>query len=153
MVLGKRIVSQACYGIGWGAVGAAMDVYERARQYTLDRVQFGRPLAGFQLTQQKLVELHNEIGKGLLLAHHFGRLKQDGKLDPSQVSYLKRDNVRMARQAAQTARTMLGGNGIMGEFHIMRHLCNLETVFTYEGTHEIHTLAIGRALTGLSAFS
>jgi alkylation response protein AidB-like acyl-CoA dehydrogenase len=146
-------LTQARYGIGWGAVGAAMDVYERARQYTLDRVQFGRPIAGFQLTQQKLVELHNEIGKGLLLAHHFGRLKQAGKLDPSQVSYLKRDNVRMAREAAQVARTMLGGNGIMGEFHIMRHLCNLETVFTYEGTHEIHTLAIGRAITGLSAFS
>jgi glutaryl-CoA dehydrogenase len=146
-------LTQARYGIGWGALGAAMDVYERARQYTLDRVQFDRPLASFQLTQQKLVELHNEIGKGLLLAHHFGRLKQVGKLSPEQVSILKRDNVRMALEAARTARSMLGGNGIMGEFHIMRHLCNLETVFTYEGTHEVHTLAIGRALTGLSAFA
>lgn len=146
-------LTQARYGIGWGAVGAAMSVYERARAYTLERTQFGRPIAGFQLTQQKLVELHNEIGKGLLLAHHFGRLKQDGKLGPEQVSYLKRDNVRMALEAARTARSMLGGNGIMGEFHVMRHLCNLETVYTYEGTHEIHTLAIGRALTGIAAFS
>jgi glutaryl-CoA dehydrogenase len=146
-------LTQARYGIGWGAVGAAMSVYERARRYTLDRVQFNKPLAAFQLTQQKLVELHNDIGKGLLLAYHFGRLKQDGKLSPVQVSYLKRDNVRMALESARTARSMLGGNGIMGEFHIMRHLCNLETVFTYEGTHEIHTLAIGRAITGLDAFS
>jgi len=146
-------LTQARYGIGWGAVGAAMDVYERARQYTMDRVQFDRPLAGFQLTQLKLVELHNEIAKGLLLAYHFGRIKQEGTLSPVQVSMLKRDNVRMALEAARTARSMLGGNGIMGEFHIMRHLCNLETVFTYEGTHEVHTLAIGRALTGLSAFT
>ncbi len=146
-------LTQARYGIGWGAVGAAMAVYERARRYTLERVQFGKPLAGFQLTQQKLVELHNEIGKALLLAFHFGRLKQDGKLSPVQVSYLKRDNVRMALEAARTARSMFGGNGIMGEFHVMRHLCNLETVYTYEGTHEIHTLAIGRAITGLDAFT
>ena len=146
-------LTQARYGIGWGAVGAAMGVYERARDYTLARTQFGKPLAGFQLTQQKLVELHNEIGKGLLLAYHFGRLKQDGKLTPEQVSYLKRDNVRMALEAARTARSMFGGNGIMGEYHVMRHVCNLETVYTYEGTHEIHTLAIGRALTGLAAFA
>ena len=146
-------LTQARYGIGWGAVGAAMGVYERARDYTLARTQFGRPLAGFQLTQQKLVELHNEIGKGLLLAYHFGRLKQDGKLTPEQVSYLKRDNVRMALESARTARSMFGGNGIMGEYHVMRHVCNLESVYTYEGTHEIHTLAIGRALTGLAAFT
>lgn len=146
-------LTQARYGIGWGALGAAMAVYERARQYALDRVQFGRPIASFQLTQQKLVELHNEIGKGLLLAYHFARQKQEGKLTPVQVSYLKRDNVQMALNAARTARSILGGNGIMGEFHIMRHVCNLETVYTYEGTHEIHTLAIGRALTGLNAFS
>ncbi len=145
-------LTQARFGIGWGVLGAAMDVYERARRYTLDRVQFDKPLAAFQLTQQKLVELHNDIGKGLLLAYHFGRLKQEGRLTPVQVSILKRDNVRMALDAARTARAMLGGNGIMGEFHIMRHLCNLETVFTYEGTHEIHTLAVGRALTGHAAF-
>lgn len=145
-------LTQARYGIGWGVLGAAMDVYERARRYSMERVQFDKPIAAFQLTQQKLVELHNEIGKGLLLAHHFGRLKQDGKLTPLQVSYLKRDNVRMALEAARTARSILGGNGIMGEFHIMRHVCNLETVYTYEGTHEVHTLAIGRALTGENAF-
>lgn len=146
-------LTQARYGIGWGAVGAAMDVYERARRYTMERVQFNRPLASFQLTQQKLAELHNEITKGLLLAYHCGRVKQHGKLGPVQVSVLKRDNVRMALEAARTARSMLGGNGIMGEFGIMRHLCNLETVFTYEGTHEVHTLAIGRAITGIAAFS
>ncbi len=146
-------LTQARYGIGWGVLGAAMDVYERARSYTMDRVQFDKPLAGFQLTQQKLVELHNEIGKGILLAYHFGRLKQDGKLTPIHVSMMKRDNVRMALEAARTARSMLGGNGIMGEYGIMRHLCNLETVYTYEGTHEVHTLAIGRALTGLAAFA
>jgi glutaryl-CoA dehydrogenase len=146
-------LTQARYGIGWGALGAAMSVYEGARRYTMDRVQFGKPLAGFQLTQQKLTELHNRITKGFLMAQHFGRLKQKGELSPIHVSMLKRDNVRMALEAARTARSMLGGNGIMGEFHIMRHVCNLETVFTYEGTHEVHTLAIGRAITGENAFS
>ncbi|MBC8069438.1 MAG: acyl-CoA dehydrogenase family protein [Deltaproteobacteria bacterium] len=146
-------LSQARYGIGWGVIGAAMSVYERARSYSIDRVQFDRPIASFQLTQQKLVEIHNEIGKALLLAYHFGRIKQHGKLLPEQVSVMKRDNVRMALESARTARSILGGNGIMGEFGIMRHLCNLETVFTYEGTHEVHTLAIGRAITGLGAFS
>ncbi len=146
-------LTQARFGIGWGAIGAAMAVYERARQYAIDRVQFERPIASFQLTQQKLVEIHNDIGKALLLALHFGRIKQQGKLSPEQVSILKRDNVRMALESARVARSILGGNGIMGEFGIMRHLCNLETVYTYEGTHEVHTLAIGRAITGLAAFS
>jgi glutaryl-CoA dehydrogenase len=146
-------LTQARYGIGWGALGAAMSVYERALSYSQERKQFGRPLAGFQLTQHKLVEMHNAIGKGTLLAYHFGRLKQQGKLTPVQVSYLKRDNVALALDAARTARSILGGNGIMGEFHVMRHLCNLETVYTYEGTHEIHTLSIGRAITGEDAFS
>jgi glutaryl-CoA dehydrogenase len=146
-------LTQARYGIGWGALGAAMSVYERALSYAQDRKQFGRALASFQLTQHKLVEMHNAIGKGTLLAYHFGRLKQQGKLTPVQVSYLKRDNVALALDAARSARSVLGGNGIMGEFHVMRHLCNLETVYTYEGTHEIHTLSIGRAITGLDAFS
>ncbi|MFO0633515.1 MAG: acyl-CoA dehydrogenase family protein [Nannocystaceae bacterium] len=146
-------LTQARYGISWGVIGAAMSCYERARSYTMDRVQFDRPIASFQLTQQKLVGMHNEIGKSLLLAYHFGRIKQHGKLSPEQVSILKRENVAMALQTARTARSMLGGNGIMGEFGIMRHLSNLETVYTYEGTHEVHTLAIGRALTGISAFS
>ena len=146
-------LTQARYGIGWGAIGAAMGVYEGARRYTMDRIQFGKPLAGFQLTQQKLTELHNQITKAFLMAQHFGRLKQKGDLSPIHVSMLKRDNVRMALEAARAARSMLGGNGIMGEFHIMRHVCNLETVFTYEGTHEVHTLAIGRAITGENAFT
>jgi glutaryl-CoA dehydrogenase len=146
-------LTQARYGIGWGALGAAMDVYERARRYAMERVQFGKPLAAFQLTQHKLVEMHNAIGKGILLAHHFGRLKQAGKLTAVQVSMLKRDNVALALDAARSARSVLGGNGITGDFHVMRHVCNLETVYTYEGTHEVHTLAIGRALTGESAFA
>ncbi len=146
-------LTQARYGIGWGAMGAAMSVYERALRYTQERTQFGKPLAAFQLTQHKLVEMHNAIGKGLLLAYHFGRLKQQGALSPVQVSYLKRDNVAAALDAARTARSLLGANGITGDFHVMRHMCNLETVFTYEGTHEIHTLTIGRAITGQDAFS
>lgn len=146
-------LTQARYGIGWGALGAAMGCYERALQYAGERNQFGKPLSGFQLSQHKLVEMHNAIAKGTLLAHHCGRLKQAGKLSPVQVSLLKRDNVRTALEVAREARSMLGGNGIMGAFHIMRHVCNLETVTTYEGTHEVHTLAIGRALTGQNAFS
>ncbi|MET0283620.1 MAG: acyl-CoA dehydrogenase family protein [Polyangiales bacterium] len=146
-------LTQARYGIGWGAMGAAMSVYERALRYTSERTQFGKPLSAFQLSQHKLVEMHNAIGKGLLLALHFGRLKQQGLLSPVQVSYLKRDNVAAALEAARSARSLLGGNGIMGDFHVMRHMCNLETVFTYEGTHEIHTLTIGRALTGQDAFT
>lgn len=145
-------LTQARYGIGWGAVGAAMSVYERARSYALERKQFNKPLAAFQLTQQKLVDMHNDIIKGQLLAHQLGRLKQAGALTPAQVSMLKRDNVAMALAAARSARSILGGNGIMGEFHVMRHMCNLETVLTYEGTHEVHTLAIGRAITGEDAF-
>jgi glutaryl-CoA dehydrogenase len=145
-------LTQARYGIGWGALGAAMSVYERALAYASQRTQFGKPLSAFQLTQHKLVEMHNAIGKGALLALHFGRLKQQGQLSPVQVSYLKRDNVAMALEAARSARSILGGNGIMGDFHVMRHMCNLETVLTYEGTHEIHTLSIGRALTGSDAF-
>ncbi len=146
-------LTQARYGIGWGGVGAGMDCYETALGYTVQRRQFGRPIAGFQLTQQKLVELHNDICKGLLLAHHCGRLKENGNLTAIQVCFLKRDNVRLGLEAARLARGMLGGNGIMGEYKIMRHSANLETVSTYEGTHEVHTLAIGRALTGLNAFT
>jgi glutaryl-CoA dehydrogenase len=145
-------LNKARFGIGWGVIGAAMDVYERARRYSLERIQFGRPIASFQLTQQKLVEMHNAIIKAQMLALQFGRIEVNGGLTPAQVSVLKRDNVAMARECAQVARTVLGGNGISGEFHVMRHMCNLEAVYTYEGTHEIHTLAIGRALTGISAF-
>jgi glutaryl-CoA dehydrogenase len=146
-------LTQARYGIGWGALGAAMGVYERARSYALERRQFGKPLAGFQLTQHKLVEMHNAITKAFLLVERFGRMKQAGTLTPVHVSMLKRENVAMALDAARTARSILGGNGISGAFQVMRHLCNLETVYTYEGTHEVHTLAIGRAITGEDAFS
>ncbi|RMG93683.1 MAG: acyl-CoA dehydrogenase [Deltaproteobacteria bacterium] len=146
-------LTQARYGIGWGAVGAAMACYERARSYALERTQFGKPLAAFQLTQAKLVEMHDAIVQGLLLALQFGREKQAGRLTPLHVSMLKRNNVRMARNVAAEARTILGGNGIMLEFDVMRHMCNLETVYTYEGTHEVHTLAIGRGITGLNAFA
>jgi len=146
-------LTQARFGIGWGAIGAAMGVYERARSYALERSQFGKPLAAFQLTQHKLVEMHNAITKAFLLAERFGRLKKDGKLTPVQVSMLKRDNVAMALDAARSARSILGGNGISGAYQVMRHVCNLETVYTYEGTHEVHTLAIGRAITGEDAFA
>jgi glutaryl-CoA dehydrogenase len=146
-------LTQARYGIGWGALGAAMGVYERARSYALERRQFGKPLAGFQLTQHKLVEMHNAITKAFLLVERFGRMKQAGTLTPVHVSMLKRENVAMALDAARTARSILGGNGISGAFQVMRHLCNLETVYTYEGTHEVHTLSLGRAITGEDAFS
>jgi glutaryl-CoA dehydrogenase len=146
-------LTQARYGIGWGALGAAMGVYERARSYALERRQFGKPLAGFQLTQHKLVEMHNAITKAFLLVERFGRMKQAGTLTPAHVSMLKRENVAMALDAARTARSILGGNGISGAYQVMRHVCNLETVYTYEGTHEVHTLAIGRAITGEDAFS
>jgi glutaryl-CoA dehydrogenase len=146
-------LTQARYGIGWGALGAAMGVYERARSYALERRQFGKPLAGFQLTQHKLVEMHNAITKAFLLVERFGRMKQAGTLSPAHVSMLKRENVAMALDAARTARSILGGNGISGAYQVMRHVCNLETVYTYEGTHEVHTLAIGRAITGEDAFS
>ena len=146
-------LTQARYGIGWGVVGAAMACYERARSYALERTQFGKPLAAFQLTQQKLVDMHDAVVQGFLLALTFGREKAAGRLGPLHVSMLKRNNVHMARKVAAEARTILGGNGIMLEFDVMRHMCNLETVYTYEGTHEVHTLAIGRKITGISAFS
>lgn len=145
-------LSQARYGIGWGALGAAMAVYECALDYCSTRKQFNKPIASFQLSQQKLVAMHNEICKGFLLALHLGQQKDAGRLTPTQISFLKRDNVAIALDAARSARSMLGANGISGEYPVMRHLCNLESVYTYEGTHEVHTLAIGRALTGISAF-
>lgn len=145
-------LTQARYGIGWGAVGSAMASYEAAREYALLRKQFGKPLAAFQLTQHKLVEMHNAITKAALLAHHCGRLKERDALGAAQVCMLKRDNVAVAVDAARGARSILGASGIMGDYHVMRHLQNLETVSTYEGTHEVHTLAVGRAITGISAF-
>jgi glutaryl-CoA dehydrogenase len=145
-------LTQARYGIAWGAVGAAMSCFDVALKYSKERIQFGRPLAAFQLTQKKLVEMATEISKAQLLCLHLGRLKDDGKIKPVHVSMGKMNNVSMALGCARTARGILGANGITGEYPIMRHMCNLESVYTYEGTHEVHTLILGQHLTGESAF-
>jgi glutaryl-CoA dehydrogenase len=146
-------LNQARYGIAWGALGAAMACFAEALDYTRERQVFGRPVAAFQLTQSKLADMATEITKGQLLALQLGRLKDSGRLRPEQVSMAKRNNVRMALEVARTARGMLGANGITDEYQSMRHMCNLETVDTYEGTYEIHTLAMGRDLTGIDALS
>jgi glutaryl-CoA dehydrogenase len=146
-------LTQARYGIGWGVIGAAMDCYETAREYTVLRKQFDdRPIASHQLVQEKLAWMITEITKAQLLALHCGRLKEQGKLDPAHVSMLKRNNVAMALDCARLSRDLLGANGIMDEYPIMRHLCNLETVKTYEGTDHIHTLVIGERVTGVPAY-
>jgi glutaryl-CoA dehydrogenase len=146
-------LTQARYGIGWGVLGAAMDCYETARQYTILRKQFdGKPIASHQLVQEKLAAMITGITQGQLLAVHAGRLKDHGKLDPAHVSMLKRNNVAMALDCARLSRDLLGANGIMDEYPIMRHLCNLETVKTYEGTDHIHALVIGERVTGVAAY-
>ncbi|MGH9612593.1 MAG: acyl-CoA dehydrogenase family protein, partial [Bryobacteraceae bacterium] len=146
-------LTQARYGIGWGVIGAAMDCYETARQYSINRKQFDdRPIASHQLVQEKLAWMITEITKAQLLALHAGRLKDRGKLDPAHVSMLKRNNAAMALECARLSRDLLGGNGIMDEYPIMRHMCNLETVKTYEGTDHIHTLVIGERVTGVAAY-
>jgi glutaryl-CoA dehydrogenase len=146
-------LSQARYGIGWGVIGAAMDCYETARQYTILRKQFDdRPIASHQLVQEKLAGMITEITKAQLLAVHAGRLKDGGKLEPAQISMLKRNNVAMALDCARLSRDLLGANGITDEYPIMRHLCNLETVKTYEGTDHIHALVIGERVTGIAAY-
>ncbi|WP_412540659.1 acyl-CoA dehydrogenase family protein [Longispora sp. K20-0274] len=146
-------LTEARYGIVWGALGAARDCLDTAISYTLNREQFGRPLAGFQLTQAKLADMALELQKGYLLALHLGRLADAGTLQPEQVSVGKLNNVREALKIARTCRTLLGANGISGEYPIMRHANNLESVLTYEGTSEVHQLVIGQKLTGLSAFA
>jgi glutaryl-CoA dehydrogenase len=133
-------------------MGAARDSYEAALDYSLERLQFGKPLAGYQLTQQKLVDMLLEIQKGTLLALHLGRLKDAGTLRPEQISLAKLNNVREAIAVAREARTILGGNGITGDYSPLRHAANLESVRTYEGTDEVHTLVLGRHITGLDAF-
>lgn len=146
-------LSQARFGIGWGVIGAAMDCYETARQYTILRKQFDdRPIASHQLVQEKLADMITEITKAQLLALHCGRLKDQGKLDPAHISMLKRNNVAIALDCARLSRDLLGGNGIMDDYPIMRHLCNLETVKTYEGTDHIHTLVLGERVTGIAAY-
>ncbi|HEX4136271.1 MAG TPA: acyl-CoA dehydrogenase family protein [Bryobacteraceae bacterium] len=146
-------LSQARYGIGWGVIGAAMDCYETARAYTVMRKQFdNRPIASHQLVQEKLAWMITEITKAQLLALHCGRLKDAGRLDPAHISMLKRNNVSMALECARLSRDLLGANGITDEYPIIRHLCNLETVKTYEGTDHIHALVIGERVTGVAAY-
>ena len=144
-------LTQARYGIAWGAIGAAMACYDEAVRYCRDRVVQGGPLAGKQLTQQKLVEMLSGITKAQLLALRVGRLKEEGKLHHTMVSLAKRDNVDMALQVARAARDLLGANGIVDDYQAMRHMMNLETVRTYEGTHDVHTLILGKHITGLDA--
>jgi glutaryl-CoA dehydrogenase len=146
-------LTQARYGIGWGVIGAAMDCYETARQYSTVRKQFDdRPIASHQLVQEKLAEMITEITKAQLLALHTGRLKDLGKLEAAHVSMLKRNNVSIALDCARTARDLMGANGIVDECPIMRHMCNLETVKTYEGTDHVHALVIGEKVTGIAAY-
>ena len=145
-------LSSARYGISWGAIGAAMDCYDTALRYSKERIQFGKPIAGFQLTQKKLAEMITEITKAQLLAWRVGVLKNEGKATPAQISMAKRNNVAIAINIAREARQILGGMGIMDEYSIMRHSMNLESVITYEGTHEIHLLITGMDITGINAF-
>jgi acyl-CoA dehydrogenase/glutaryl-CoA dehydrogenase len=145
-------LTQARFGIAWGAIGAARDCFETALEYGTDREQFGKPIAGFQLQQEKLAEMATQITTAQLLAHRLTDLKERGDLRPAQVSMAKRNNVRMARDQSRIAREMLGGNGITADYSPMRHMANLETVYTYEGTHDIHSLIIGHDLTGIAAF-
>src|SRR3989442_1199746 len=145
-------LSQARYGIAWGAVGAAMACYDWALQYAQQRVQFGKPIAAFQLVQQKLVWMLTEITKAQLLVLQVGRLKDQGKARAQQISMAKMNNVQIALDTARMARDIMGAAGIVDEHPIIRHMLNLETVNTYEGTHDIHTLIIGRDITGLDAF-
>jgi glutaryl-CoA dehydrogenase len=146
-------LTQARYGIGWGVIGAAMDCYETARAYSLSRKQFdGQPIASHQLVQAKLADMITEITKAQLLAIQVGRLKDKGQADAAHVSMLKRNNVAIALECARQSRDLLGANGIMDEYSIMRHMCNLETVKTYEGTDHIHALVIGERVTGIAAY-
>jgi glutaryl-CoA dehydrogenase len=145
-------LTQARYGIAWGVLGAAMACFHEALEYSKDRVMFKKPIAGYQLTQKKLADMATELTLAQLLCLQLGRLKDEGKLKPAHVSMAKRNNVRKALEIAREARTILGANGISGEYQWMRHMCNLETVDTYEGTYEIHTLVLGDELTGIPAY-
>ena len=146
-------LNEARYGIVWGSMGAARACFQSAVEYATTRVQFDRPIGGFQLTQQKLADMLVELSKGTLLALHLGRMKDQGRLVPEQVSLGKLNNVREALQIARTARTILGANGVTLEYPVIRHANNLESVLTYEGTSEVHSLILGQAITGLAAFT
>ncbi|MBO0324335.1 acyl-CoA dehydrogenase family protein [Muricauda sp. CAU 1633] len=145
-------LDSARYGIAWGAIGAAMDCYDTALRYAKERIQFGKPIAAYQLQQKKLAEMITEITKAQLLAFRLGQLKNEGKATTAQISMAKRNNVDMALKIAREARQVLGGMGITGEYSIMRHMMNLESVITYEGTHDIHLLITGADITGIPAF-
>jgi glutaryl-CoA dehydrogenase len=145
-------LTQARYGISWGAIGAAIACFEEAVSYAGNRVMFGKPIGAFQLQQQRLANMITEIVKAQLLSLHLGRLKDAGSYTPQQVSLAKRNNVNIATEVAREARRLLGANGILAEYASMRHMANLESVYTYEGTHDIHTLIIGQAVTGIGAF-
>ena len=145
-------LDSARYGIAWGALGAAIDCYETAKQYSLERIQFDKPIASFQLVQKKLAEMLTEITKGQLLVWRLGMLKNQGKATTGMISMAKRNNVELALNVARTARQILGAMGISGEYPIMRHMMNLESVVTYEGTHDIHLLITGNEITGIPAF-
>lgn len=145
-------LTQARYGIAWGAIGAAMACYDEALRYAKSRIMFGRPIAQTQIQQVRLVDMLTEITKAQLLTLQLGRLKDAGTMTPEQVSLAKRNNVNMATDVAREARRLLGANGILVEYHSMRHLANLESVYTYEGTHDMHSLIVGEAITGLGAF-
>ncbi|WP_114778466.1 acyl-CoA dehydrogenase family protein [Botryobacter ruber] len=145
-------LDSARYGIAWGAIGAAIDCYETARKYAAERIQFDKPIAAFQLSQKKLAEMLTEITKAQLLAWRLGTLKNEGEATTQQISMAKRNNVEMALKIAREARQLLGGMGITGDYPIMRHMMNLESVITYEGTHEIHLLITGSDITGIQAF-
>lgn len=145
-------LNSARYGISWGALGAAMDCYDSALRYSKERIQFGRPIGGFQLQQKKLAEMITEITKGQLLVWRLGNLMNAGKATPAQISMAKRNNVQIAKEIASEARQMHGGMGITGEYPLMRHMMNLESVITYEGTHDVHLLILGMEVTGENAF-
>jgi glutaryl-CoA dehydrogenase len=145
-------LTQARYGISWGAIGAAMACFEEATAYAKNRVMFDRPIGGFQIQQTRLADMLTEIVKGQLLSLHLGRMKDLGTFTPQQVSLAKRNNVSIATDIAREARRLLGANGILAEYSSMRHMENLESVYTYEGTHDVHSLVLGQAITGLSAF-
>ena len=145
-------LNRARYGIAWGVMGAAEDCWFRARQYTLDRIMFDKPIAATQLVQSKLVDMQTEIALGLQAAIKIGRLMESGNTNSDMVSLIKRNNCSKALDIARLARDILGGMGITGEYSIMRHMMNLESVITYEGTHDIHTLILGKSITGIQAF-
>jgi glutaryl-CoA dehydrogenase len=145
-------LTQARYGISWGVLGAAMACFEEAVSYAKTRIMFDRPIGGFQIQQVRLADMLTELVKGQLVALHLGRLKDAGNFTPQQVSLAKRNNVHIATEAARETRRLLGGNGILAEYSAMRHMANLESVYTYEGTHDVHSLILGQAITGLNAF-